>query len=249
MSRASVQPGNAVSEARRAWEALLSSQDREVIARTAYGQFQGWGERPALVLVDFQYAYLGLDEPILDQLDKWPTAGGDGAWRALRTVLPVVATARSAGVPVICSRIGYPPEEALTNPFSTKRGAGGLFVLGGEGTELPEELRLREGEILLTKTGASAFYGTDLEQVLARKGVDTLLVAGVSTSGCIRATVVDSAARGFRTIVIADGVADRIELSHCVTLFDIWMKYGDLVTAAEAVDHLASLSNNDMRRD
>jgi maleamate amidohydrolase len=92
----------------------------------------------------------------------------------------------------------------------------------------------RDDELIVTKQGASAFFQTGLHEYLQARDVDTLLIAGLSTSGCVRATVVDGAAYGYRVAVIVDAVADRIQLSHRVTLLDIWMKYGDLMSADQA---------------
>ncbi|WP_167133086.1 cysteine hydrolase family protein [Paramicrobacterium chengjingii] len=212
----------------------LDAQDRGVIESTKYGSTQGIGERPALILVDFQSAYLGLDHPILDQLDTYSSGGGEGAWAALRRTLPVLATARGAGVPVVLSRIAYPRTAEGDNGFVKKRGASPHFIEGSDGTRYADELQPEHGDILVTKRAASCFQGTSLHDALSALGVDSILVAGLSTSGCVRATVVDGAALGYRCSVIVDGTADRIQLSRRVALFDIWMKYGDLVMADAA---------------
>ena len=203
-----------------------------------YGQQVRLGTRPALVLVDFQYAYVGEDQPILDQLDTWPSAGGSAAWKALRNTLPALGRARATETPVFLSRIAYPASEARDNPFSRKRGNGSSFVLGTRGTEFVEELASTGDDIVVTKRHASVFYGTDFDDQLRARGVDTLLVAGLSTSGCVRATVVDGAARGYEVVVLADCVADRITASHDMTLFDVWLKYGSVWSAREGADHL-----------
>lgn len=224
-----------------AWAGHLTPADMQVVGRAGYGRDIEPGHSPALVLVDFQYAYVGDDEPILDQLERWPTAGGRAAWDALRCTLPVLDAARAARIPVMFSRIGYPPAAAAASPFGAKRGSASAFVLGGHGTELVDALQRRDTETLLTKAAASVFYGTELERLLAEDQVDTILVCGLSTSGCVRATVVDAAARGYRVVTIADCVADRIASSHETALFDIWLKYGALTSASAAIDYLSTL--------
>jgi maleamate amidohydrolase len=223
------------------WAGRLTSTDMEVVGRAGYGRDIEAGRIPALLLVDFQYAYVGDDVAILDQLERWPTAGGRPAWDALRRTLPVLDAARAAGIPIMFSRIGYPPAAVTASPFVAKRGSASAFALGGHGCELVEALRRRDSETLITKTAASAFYMTDLEQLLERHEVDTVLVCGLSTSGCVRATVVDAASRSYRVIAIADCVADRISSSHETALFDIWLKYGALTSAAAAVGYLSTL--------
>lgn len=224
-----------------AWRDHLSDQDRAVVLAAGYGRQVQAGSHPALVLVDFQYAYVGDDRPIVEQLSAWPSAGGAAAWQALRTTLPVLERARASEIPVFLSRIGYPASEAERNPFARKRGNGTGFVLGSRGTELVEELGRDDGDVLVTKTAASMFYGTDFDDQLRQRGVDTLVVTGLSTSGCVRATVVDAAARGYQVIVLGDCVADRITASHDLTLFDVWLKYGSVWSAAEGSNYLSGL--------
>jgi nicotinamidase-related amidase len=211
------------------WRGHLDATDIAVIERAGYGRPVTAGTCTALILVDFQRAYVGDDVPILDQLDVWPSAGGAAAWSAARVARTVVDSVRRAGDLIVFSRIAYPAEQAATNPFESKRGGGAGFILGTPGTDLV--LEQRDDEPLLTKTAASAFYETELDGILAARGIDTLLVCGLSTSGCVRATVVDAAARGYRVFVIADACADRIGASHEMALFDIWLKYGGVVSA------------------
>lgn len=230
-----------ISDLSRAWRRRLSPTDLQVVDRAGYGRTIEPGSRPALILVDFQYAYVGDDKPILDQIDDWPTGGGKGAWDALRRAVPVLEAARTAGTPVVFSRIGYDHDDTTKNTFASKRGSAATFALGHRGTELVETVARRDSELLLTKTAASAFHETPLQQFLVEHQVDTLLVCGLSTSGCVRATVVDGAAHGYRMITIADCVADRIVASHETALFDIWLKYGSLVSSNAAVAYLSSI--------
>jgi nicotinamidase-related amidase len=225
-----------------AWEPLMTAIDREVIARAGYGRPVGIGERPALVLIDFQHAYVGLDQPILDQLDIWPTAGGAVAWQAVRVVQPVLAAARVAAIPVFFTRIAYADSDA--SPFAAKRGAPEYFALGSLGTKIVDELAPLDTELVVTKPAASAFFGTTFDEQLRALDIDTLIVAGLSTSGCVRSTIVDASARGYRVALVADAVADRIELSHRVTLLDVWMKYGDLVSSDEVLANLEHLDRS-----
>lgn len=226
------------------WQSRLSAEDLQVVELSRYGREIQPGAKPAVILVDIQYGYVGEDRPIVEQLDQWPSSGGSEAWTALRRVLLVLEAAREACTPVVFSRIAHSREEAERNTFVAKRGNSDTFIFGHRGTELVKDLDRRPAEPLLTKTAASAFYGTKLDELLRDRGVDTLLVCGLSTSGCVRATVVDGAARGFRMLTVADCVADRISLSHDVALFDIWLKYGAVVSSDAAVTYLKSTGTN-----
>ena len=213
---------------------VLDEQDAAVVRRAGYGRQQTLVGNPALVLVDFQYAYLGEDVPILDQLDRWPTGGGQTAWAALRRALPVLALARLCSLPVVLTRIAYGRESSQSDPFAPKRGSQRYLTDGNKGAELAAELKPCDKDHLVVKQAASAFLGTDLDDYLAEVNPGYLLLGGLSTSGCVRATAVDAAARGYRVAVIADATADRIRLSHRVALLDMWMKYASIVDADEA---------------
>lgn len=219
----------------------LSAQDRAVIELTSYGSTRAFGKRPALVLVDFQYAYVGEDVAITEQLDKHPTAGGAAAWQALRNALPLLHKARELDIPVVLSRIAHTPDDAKSDTFSTKRGASADFIDGSRGASLVDELEARESDFLLKKVAASCFHQTNLMDHLSKLGVDTVIVGGLSTSGCVRATVVDAAGYGLSVMVLRDASADRIELSHRVALFDIWMKYGEVAEVSDALDYITGL--------
>lgn len=223
-----------IAELATRWRRHLDETDLAVVEKAGYGRPTVAGERPALVLVDFQRAYVGDDVPILDQIKRWPSAGGERAWAAVRAVQPLLERMRERGDLVVFSRIGYPAADAATNPFAFKRGGGDAFVLGHPGTDLVVDRK--DDEPLIDKSAASVFYGTNFDAILQEHGVDTLLVCGLSTSGCVRATVVDAAARGYRVFVIADACGDRITASHEMALFDIWLKYGAVVSADRALE-------------
>jgi maleamate amidohydrolase len=222
------------------WEESLTDGDREVIERGGYGKRRGFGTAPALLLIDCQYNHIGADRPILDQIGEWPAGGGAAAWDAVRRIEPVLARSRERGVPVIFTRYCYSRRSARFDAFSRKRGRSlDAFVDGAPGTEIVDPLAPRDDELVVDKVHASAFYATALLSYLQGMRVDTLLVAGVSTSGCVRATVVDAVSNNFNAAVLEDCVADRLALSHRASLLDLWMKYSDVIDSAEALDYLA----------
>lgn len=221
------------------WEALLTETDREVIRRGGYGQRRGLGRRPALLLIDCQYNYLGLDKPILEQLDEYPAGVGEAAWKTVDRISRLAGAARKAGRPVIYTR--QVQSDAAHDHFAAKAGRDpSLGLAGSPGVRIIEPLAPVPGDIIIDKTTTSPFFGTPLIAHLIRLRVDTLVIAGGSTSGCVRSAALAGAGRQFRVGVVYDGVFDRIRLSHYAALLDMWMKFADLLTAKEAQKYLGS---------
>ena len=221
------------------WEDLLTDEEREVIRRGKYGQTRGLGRAPALMIIDCQHNYIGADAPITEQQEQWPAGGGERAWAAVRVIGELLAEAREAAVPVIYTR-NLQKRTARFDMVSAKAGWDHSRTLEGDpGTEIITELSPRQDDLVIDKAYASAFWGTPLLTYLVQLKTDSLIVTGVSTSGCVRATAVDAITRGFHTAVVWDGVADRTQLSHKASLLDLWMKYTDLMSGHEAGSFVA----------
>jgi maleamate amidohydrolase len=228
-------PGKAVP-----WGSYLSSTEREVIQRGRYGTDQPLGQRVCLLLVDIQRSVVGLDRPILDQIAPYPSGVGESAWRAVRRLAPVVEQARRRGILIVYTRL-------VTQEWS--QGQIGLYgrridrqPIGRDdpGAQIVPTLSPQGGDIVLEKNFASAFLGTPLASLLVQSRIDTILLAGGSTSGCVRATAVDAASLGYRVAVIEEGTFDRIAISHAASLLDIWMKYGAVLPIDEVEEYLNS---------
>jgi nicotinamidase-related amidase len=223
------------------WDDLLGDSDRKVIANAGYGKRRGFGVRPILVIIDCQYNYIGADEPVAEQQDRWPAGGGAGAWSAVRTIAGLLDLARAASVPVLYTR-NVQKRTIRFDSFAGKSSWDHAKTLDeSEGSRIVAELQPRPEDFVIDKSYASAFYGTPLVNYLVGLQVDTMIVTGVSTSGCVRATAVDGVTRGFNVAVVADATADRIVASHKVGLLDLWMKYTDVVGSDEAGDYLRTL--------
>lgn len=205
---------------KRAWDSLLSERDRRVLRESGYDSegasnwdTRGYGADPAVVVIDMQRFIAGDDEPIVDAVKESRISLGEVAWTATRDHLaPFLTAVRDIGLPVYHMRIippSYddPDDDAL------------WFV---------EPMEPEPGEAVIEKRYPSAFYGTDLVSRLIRRGVDTLVLIGNTTSGCVRATAIDAQQYGFKLIVPEDCVFDRIEASHRVGLLDLWMKYAEV---------------------
>ncbi|MFI6344323.1 isochorismatase family protein [Streptomyces sp. NPDC050560] len=206
--------------------AALSPEERAVYERAGYHRTFGLGARPALLVVDVEYNFTGdvPEEPVLDSVAKYPDSCGPAAWRAIPAIARLLAAARAAGVPVAHTH-GTPRAD---RPGAPRRG-----------TDIVYELTPRAGEFVAAKAAASPFHGTGLAAHLRALGVDTVIHTGCTTSGCVRAGVVDAAAHGLRGAVVEEAVFDRAELPHRLSLFDMDAKYADVISLAAAETYLA----------
>jgi len=221
------------------WDAWLDDTDREVIRRGGYGERRGLGRSPALMLIDCQYNYFGLDRPILEQPDAYPAGIGEAAWAGVERLASLAETAREAGRPVVYTRqVQY---EGAHDHFAAKTGRDPAHGLAGSpGIRIVEPLSPAPGDLVIDKTTSDSFFGTPLIAHLIRLRVDTLIIAGASTSGCVRSAALGAAGRQFRVGVVHDCVFDRIRLSHWTALLDMWMKFADLLSSDEVVSYLGS---------
>ena len=205
---------------------------REVLGSRGFGGRVGFGERPALLVVDLIRGFTDLRSPLAAELDSQVDAT-----RAL------LDGARGAGAPVFLTTSEYDAALEEAGLFGRKIPSNSWLVRGSEWVEVDERLGRGERDHLLVKKYASCFFGTDLASRLVSRGVDTLLIAGCTTSGCVRASAVDACSLGLRTIVVEEAVGDRAPISHLASLFDIDSKYGDVVALADALAYLGALSN------
>ncbi|NLC12032.1 MAG: isochorismatase family protein [Firmicutes bacterium] len=218
------------------WEKLLTETDKKLIEFAGYGQRKGFGERPAFMIIDPQYNYMGAPKPILEQLDEYPSGCGENAWKAVPKIQKLLEVVREKKLPVIFTR--NVQKDLSFDSFSTKAKRDNTqYIDGHKGTLIIEELAPRPGEIVLDKAYASAFFGTPLISILIKLKVDSLIICGGTISGCVRATIVDAVSRNYNVAVIADCVFDRVELSYKAALLDIWMKYADVIYAEEALKY------------
>ncbi len=188
----------------------------------------GWGAAPALLVVDLVRAYTDAGGPFLLPAPE----------PAVAATTSLVAAARAGGRPVVWTVVRYTKGLADGGLFVRKVPALAAFAEDADGGWGELVLRPAAGEPVVAKQYASAFFGTSLAATLHTAGVDTVVVAGVSTSGCIRATATDALGQGFRPQVVADACADRTPELHEQNLRDLDAKYADVVTLAEATDHL-----------
>jgi len=194
------------------------------------GAFDGhlpFGKRPALLIVDYVMAYLDPASPLYAGVED-----------ALSSTERLLAAARTAGVPVFFTNVVYEPGGANGGLFYRKIPALRVFDVGSPLGAFPPGLQPRSDETVISKQYASAFFGTPLASLLADKGVDTLLIAGLSTSGCVRASALDALQSGFAPFVVRDACGDRHPGPHEANLFDLQAKYAEVISEGDAIDHL-----------
>ncbi len=229
------------AEDRRSWLASIPGEDLDVYELSGFGGESGFGDRPALLVIDVQYRTAGdTPVPIREAITTmYPTACGDRAWSAIPHIASLIKAARGAGIPIVYPYVA-PKKATDAGRFGSINPA--ITSISERGYEFVAEVAPQESDVLLPKRHASAFFGTALVSYLVDFGVDTVILAGCTTSGCIRATAVDAFSYNFRTIVPTECVYDRIQASHDVGLFDLDAKYADVVPTLTVIDRLAELA-------
>ncbi|MDL2406185.1 N-carbamoylsarcosine amidohydrolase [Rhizobium calliandrae] len=210
-------------------------QTAEANYQGVWGNRIGFGQRPALVVIDFLKAYTIEGAPLY----------APGVVEAVAQTPALIASARASGIPVIHTRILYLAENCADGGMWVKKSpVMKAMVEGNVLAEFCEGVEPTAGELVIVKQYASAFFGTSLASHLHAQGIDTVIMAGCSTSGCIRASAVDAVQHGFRAIVVRDCVGDRHPDPHNANLFDIDSKYGDVVSREEAITEIAKVKPN-----
>jgi len=200
----------------------------DIYAKQGFGNKSGFGVAPALVIVDFVN---GFNDPDL--------FGGGNIPEAIEQTKKLLAFFRAKKLPVCFTRVVYADDGSDAGVFCLKAPKLKILTEVSRDSQVVDELKPVEGEYVLRKTQPSAFFGTDLAPWLIRQRVDTVIVTGATTSGCVRASVVDSMSYNFRTIVASDGVGDRALGPHEANLFDMGQKYADLHKVEEIIAALS----------
>ncbi len=232
----------------RVWDRFLTEQDRRHLENSNH-RGVGVGQRPAVLNVDLYRAVFGDENlPLVEGLKNWPGYCGPAGWAAVPHIQALQRKARAVGVPVLhvtglseeesgvpgwSDAIHGPARRAPRDAAARERHARRLGIIPEVGPE--------PGEVVLRKTAPSAFWGTPLMAQLNHLRVDTLLITGESTSGCVRATVVEAASLRFKVQVVEECVFDRHEACHAINLFDMHQKYADVVSLDFALRYLESL--------
>jgi nicotinamidase-related amidase len=230
------------------WDDILTPRDKEVFALSGFGKRAGFGQRPALLIIDVNYNFVGdKPEPIVESVKRFRTSCGEEGWQGVHHIRELLVEARRKRLPTFYTTA----EENRSNTVTI----GGWqakssrthedMTAGWEKTNaIVAEIAPQTGDILVHKQKPSAFFGTPLMSMLTEVHADTLLVTGTTTSGCVRASVIDAFSYNLKVSVIEECVFDRGQASHKINLFDMAMKYADVIPLKEAIDYIRALPDN-----
>lgn len=213
------------------WQDVLTEEDKKVIDEAGYRSrgastfaSRGAMTSPALIIIDMQVLFVGDDVPIDDAIATAPTMIGERGWRAIDNMLPLISLCRSIGLPIFFAKM-IPYNRPKNDPMLN-------FVA---------PLQPQVSDIIIEKKTSSIFFDTDLASRLQNQNIDSVILVGNSTSGCIRAAAVDAVQHGFHAIVPHDSVFDRIEASHKISLLDMWMKYATVTSSSKLISQLEAI--------
>lgn len=212
------------------WQAVASEADLAAFKKAGMGQSRCAGSAPALLIVDMSYGFVS---------DDYPLGCGESGWSAVASTRELLDVARRESIPVFFTT-GYQGDA----PAGRGRWKGTIYESDAP-LRIVSELEPKTGEVILRKRRPSAFFGTDLVGLLIFEAVDTLVICGATTSGCVRASVVDAFSYNLHVVVPSPCVADRSLISHQVALMDIQMKYGEVVDLTWAKDFLQQSPRDD----
>lgn len=220
--------------ARRPWDGVIPDDEQAIYRLAGFGRTAGFGRRPALLVIDVQYRSMGREPlPLHQAIEEYPTSCGEAGWTALPQIITLTEQFRRLGLPIIYPYVA-PKASYDAGQFGAK--VPGVMTIPQQGYSFVEQVHPRDEDILIPKFHASSFSGTPLASYLVGLRVDSLIVTGCTTSGCVRSTVVDACSFNYKTIVPEDAVYDRSRHSHAVNLFDMASKYADVMTTAQVVE-------------
>jgi maleamate amidohydrolase len=237
--------------AERIWDKYLTDRDKEVFEQGGWGALSGGGKKPALLVIDVNYAFCGEKSlPILDAVKEWRTSCGEEAWAALPHIRTLIDKCREKGIPVIYTTGTVRHDGWDKGSWAWKTSRGGEDTPDGapdarttnrDGNDIMDEIAPGPQDIVIRKLKPSAFHGTPLTSFLVNLGADSLIVTGTTTSGCVRASVLDAFSNNFRTTIVEEGCFDRSQASHAINLCDMQAKYADVVQMDAAMEYIDTI--------
>lgn len=229
----------------RVWDKFLTDKDKKIFQLAGYGKRGGFGTRPALFVIDVQYNFCG-DAPGETQeegIKKYRTHCGEAGWKAVPHIERLLKLAREKNLPVFYTQSERRPDMADSGIQVGKnhRGKEKTSQEGTHATQTVAQLKPEPKDILIGKRKPSAFFGTLFMSELNFLDVDTLIITGCTTSGCLRATTVDAYSYNFKVVIPEETAFDRFEASHAINLFDLNCKYADVIPVDEVADYIEGL--------
>lgn len=220
------------------WDDVISAEEREIYDTFFPRAPKGVGPRPALIAIDlYNKVYAGGPGPVAEINRTHRGACGDNAWNAIEPTVKLFAAARAAGCPVI-----YTTANANNRVSATNRQKSPRELAPSDSWDIKEEFAPQPGDLVVKKERASGFFGTPLVAHLNKLGVQSIILCGESTSGCLRASTVDAFSYGYQVVVVEECCFDRSMLSHKVALFDLHHKYADVCHVDDVVAQLGRMS-------
>jgi len=229
------------------WNKFLTERDKAVFKTSGYGARGGFGKRPALLIIDVNYAFC--DErpmPILESIKRWRNSCGEDAWVAMPYLKALIDKAHTKGIPVIYTT-GVRREDNWDSGSWTWKNARSDEDMASkpatnvDGNEIVAEIAPAPQDIVVLKQKPSGFFGTNMASYLTLLGCDSVIVTGTTTSGCVRATVLDAFSLNYRIALAEEGCFDRSQASHAINLCDMNAKYADVVKTSEVLAFFESL--------
>jgi maleamate amidohydrolase len=222
------------------WDGVIPETEQSNYRAAGLGKPVVFGTRPALLIIDVQYRTVGTTpKPFLEAIKEFPTSCGETAWASVANIKLLLTEFRKCGWPVLYPHIA---PKVSTDGGRLAEKMPGIMTIPARGYEFVPDIAPRAGDVLIPKKHPSAFFATPLTSHLVDLGVDSLVVTGCTTSGCVRSSVVDAFAYNFRACVPHDAVYDRSYTSHCVNLFDMAGKYANVASTEETLRMLRTLA-------
>lgn len=222
------------------WDAFLTDEDREILAKGRFGRRMGFGQRPAVIVIDAQRYMVGAEGAD----HEFPSSCGAAGRAAVAQAARIIRAAHAVGVPCFFTRFTLDAAGRDIGVYGRKRDllqSENWCLEGTSGAELADGITPAPGDIVLVKKKTSAFNGTPLLGYLVQRRVDTLIVLGGATSNCVQATVFDASSCNFRVAVPQEAVFDRIPVSHAIALFDMDRQFADVVLTEDVLAYLAGI--------
>jgi maleamate amidohydrolase len=228
------------------WNQFLTERDKAVFAASGYGVRGGFGKRPALVIIDVNWAFCGdRPEPILQSIKKWRNSCGEDAWTALPYIRSLIDKCHEKGVPVIYTTGVRRADNWDSGSWLWKNSRNPEDVHTPmpnlDGNEIVAPIAPSPQDIVIYKQKPSGFFGSNMASYLTLLGCDSVIVTGTTTSGCVRATVLDAFSLNYRVALAEEGCFDRSQASHAINLCDMNAKYADVVKTADVLAFLDGL--------
>lgn len=229
------------------WDKFLSEQDRAVFGMSGHGSRSGLGERPVVLVIDVNYAFCGdKDEPITESVKTWRNSCGHDAWVALPKIKELLDASRAKRLPVIYTTSGVRKDgwDRGAWAWKNRRTSEGAVRNNINGNVIMPQVEPQPQDIIIEKLKPSAFFSTPLVSYLNQLRADSLIITGTTTSGCVRATVIDGFSLNYRMAVVEEGCFDRYQMSHAVNLFDMNAKYADVMSNNDVISYINKLPDN-----